>query len=107
MKSRDEKRWKLVNKTAKRYARVFGLRLWKVRPLGKKTAGLCWFDGKVCISLRDKDGLRDSHFVLDTIAHELAHLAFFNHCEEWVRLFAKILLCMAEDKMFDKFRRRW
>lgn len=103
----DAKRWKLVEKTTKHYARVFGLRLRKVRPLGRKTAGKCYRNGKICISLRDKDGLRTSYFVLDSIAHELAHLAFFNHRSEWIRLFSKILTSMADDGAFDKFRKRW
>lgn len=107
MKNRDAKRWKLVEKTTKHYARVFGLRLQKVRPLGRKSAGICYEDGEIRISLYDRDGLRKSYFVLDSIAHELAHLAFFNHRSEWIRLFAKILTRMADDRAFDKFRKRW
>lgn len=107
MKSRDRKRWRLVEKTTRRYAAAFGLRLRKVKPLGRKTAGKCYHDGTVFISLRDRDGLRTHYFVLDSIAHELAHLAFFNHREEWVRLFAKILRRMVKKKEFDRFRGRW
>lgn len=107
MRHEDRKRWKLVEETAKRYAKAFGLRLKKVRPAGKTFGGLCQVDGTLNISLRDRGGLRKSYYVLDSIAHELAHLAFFNHREEWVRLFSKILTRMAEEKMFDKFRRKW
>lgn len=107
MKKSDAKRWRLVEKTTRRYAKAFGLRLYRVRPLGTKFAGRCDYDGTIHISLRDCDGLRTSYYVLDTIAHELAHLAFFNHREEWVRLFAKILTRMADKKEFDRFRRRW
>jgi predicted metal-dependent hydrolase len=103
----DAKRWRLVKKTTKHYAKVFGLRLRKVRKLGRKAAGSCRCDGVIRISLRDRDGLRKSYYVLDTVAHELAHLAFFNHREEWIRLFSEILTRMADDKMFDKFRRKW
>lgn len=103
----DAKRWKLVEKTTKHYARVFGLRLKRVKPYGRKAAGICYEDGEIRISLYDCDGLRKSYFVLDSIAHELAHLAFFNHRAEWIRLFSKILTRMADDKMFDKFRKRW
>ena len=107
MKKIDHKRWKLVEKTARRYAKAFGLRLRRVRPMGTKYAGLCEEDGTIYVSLRDSDGLRQSYFVLDTIAHELAHLAHFNHRTHWVSLFAKILTRMAEKKEFDKFRRKW
>ena len=107
MKTKDAKRWKLVKKTTEHYAEVFGLRLKRVRPVGTKFAGLCEFDGTVNVSLRGREGLRESYYVLDTIAHELAHLAFFNHRTEWVKLFAAILTRMADDKMFDKFRRKW
>jgi len=103
----DVKRWKLVKKTTEHYAKVFGLRLKSVKPMGPEFSGFCSVDGAILISLRDRDGRRKSYFVLDTIAHELAHLAFFNHREEWIRLFSKILTRMADDKMFDKFRREW
>lgn len=103
----DAKRWKLVKKTTKHYARVFGLRLKSVKSTNKKVAGLCGYGGRIRVSLRDRDGLRKSYEIVDTIAHELAHLAFFNHRTEWVRLFAKILTRMADDKVFDKFRRQW
>lgn len=103
----DAKRWKLVKKTTEHYAKRFGLRLKKVSPLGTKASGVCYEDGEICISMRDAEGLRKSYYVLDTIAHELAHLAFFNHREEWIRLFSRILTRMADDKVFDKFRKRW
>lgn len=107
MRHEDRKRWKLVEKTAKRYAKIFGLRLRRVKPAGQTFGGLCQFDGTLNISLRDRGGLRKSYYVLDSIAHELAHLAFFNHREEWVLLFAKILRGMARKKEFDRFRRQW
>jgi predicted metal-dependent hydrolase len=107
MKKSDHARWRLVEKTACRYAKAFGLRLRRVKLMGPKYAGLCESDGTIYVSLRDRDGLRKSYFVLDTIAHELAHLAFFNHRSEWVRLFAKILTRMSEKKEFDRFRRAW
>lgn len=107
MKKSDRKRWKLVKRTTGDYAKAFGLRLNRVRPAGTKLAGRCNYDGTVFVSLRDRGGLRKSYYVLDSIAHELSHLAFFNHREEWVRLFAKILTRMAKKKEFDKFRRKW
>lgn len=103
----NKKRWKLVERTTKHYARVFGLRLRKVKPLGRKAAGKCYWNGTICISLYDSDGPRTSYFVLDSIAHELAHLAFFNHRSDWVKLFASIISRMANDGAFDKFRKGW
>lgn len=104
---RNCRRWRLVKKTTEHYARVFGLRLRDVKPAGTRLAGYCEEDGRVYISVRDRDGLRKSYYVLDSIAHELAHLAFFNHRSDWARLFASIIRRMADDGIFDKFRRRW
>jgi len=105
----DAKRWKRVKKTTERYARVFGLRLKKVKLFrAGYYSGLCHSDGTIKVSIRYRNGdLRKSYEVFDTIAHELAHLAHFNHREEWIRLFSKILTRMADDKVFDKFRRKW
>lgn len=105
----DKKRWKLVKKTTEHYADVFGLRLKKVVLFrAGYYSGLCYYDGSIKISLRDPKGeLRKPHEVFDTVAHELAHLAHFNHRTEWMLLFSRILARMAEEKVLDEFRRKW
>lgn len=109
MKKSDCARWRLVEKTTRRYARVFGLRLKKVQFFrAGYYSGLCYYDGRIKIAIRDPKGkLRKSYEVFDTVAHELAHLAHFNHRTEWMLLFSRILTRMATDGVLDKFRRKW
>lgn len=110
LKPQDVTRWKLVKETTERYAFEFGLRLEKVSPAPytKDYGGMCYFDGEIEISLRWKDGsARPHYYVLDTIAHELAHLAHLDHRREWALLFTRIFSRMAKEGRLEKFRKVW
>jgi len=45
---------------------------------------------------------REPYLVLQTLAHELAHLAHHNHGPEWFRLFTRMANQMLDDGLLDK-----
>lgn len=93
--------WLHVEKTAFHYARRHGLRLEKLRPLTSyersRYHGLCFRDGVVAVDVWGIEPYR----VLQIIAHELAHLAHWNHDARWMRLFAEIMQDMVSNRELD------
>lgn len=92
----------LVEELCWRYAEQFGLRLTKVRTLNrrevKSAQGKCSVEGVLGFDLLGQRAWQ----VLDLIAHELAHLAFFDHKMNWMRLYSQLVQKMLDDGVLDK-----
>jgi predicted metal-dependent hydrolase len=93
------------------YADKFQLPLVSIKPLERKNCaryfGRCSTGGKIRVRVRDarKDGGgwkgRDEPYqIIDTMAHELAHLRTVEHTEEWFNLHTQILWAMRDDGVF-------
>lgn len=110
MNRADAKVFRFVEKTLRQYAREFGLRLRTVRVTSERDArdgtyGRCFWSGVIHVTLRwpEPDGRPVlAYSLVETMAHELAHLRHFGHCGRWVRLHAEIFKRMADDGVFDK-----
>ena len=107
MKAKDRELWFAVRSLVRRYAVLFGLELRKVKPLkkkhGKKMYGYCTEKGTVAIGIRAPGGKRYCAYrIMETIAHELAHVKHWNHKPEWFALYGQILARMGEDKVLYK-----
>lgn len=109
MKS-DDRVLKFVDQTLRHYGRAFGLRVRRVRPMPEKLSaesvyGQCFSSGTIYITIRwpKPDGRAVLAYALvDTMAHELAHLRHPDHGSCWFRLYALIFYAMADDGVFDK-----
>ena len=86
------------------YAGVHGLRLKKVRQLTRSesrvSAGKCYEDGTLAFDLRN-----EPYMILELMAHELAHLAHWNHDEKWMRLYAELVQEMLTNGELDKIKK--
>jgi len=102
----DEKLWRFVRKTCFRYAHDFKLPLKKVKPLSSKKEffGDCSKDGHIRIQIRYGKTRLLHYFILDTMAHELAHLRHLKHTPAWFRLHVRILRYMEWDGVFKQIR---
>lgn len=103
----DRELWRFCRKTMFIYADRFGLRLKKVKPLPatKEFYGDCSGDGHVRIQLRRGTTPLLPYQIIDTMAHELAHLRHLSHKPAWFRLHVKILAEMEYDDVFKQLRR--
>lgn len=83
---------KLVIVLSKQFADWHGLRHKRFVCTDKKRdfSGLCEYDGVITYRLVGKE----PYEVLELIAHELAHLAHFDHNEKWMRLYAELMCDM-------------
>jgi hypothetical protein len=107
---RDERIFRLVTAFCLAYStRYTDGRLWRVRPpkCGTDYYGSCSKRGLVRIRIRwGKHGKRLSAWeIIDTIAHELAHLPHPNHSDEWFRLYGKIVHIMAAEGCYVRLKR--
>jgi hypothetical protein len=67
--------------------------------------GSCSKHGRVRITIRRKNGKRLRAWeIVDTMAHELAHLPFQNHKRGWFKLYSVLLHAMAHEGVFDRMR---
>lgn len=109
MRREDREVWFVVRSLVRRYAVLFGLELRKVKPLKRKHAkkmyGYCTDKGTVAIGIRDhgEKKLYNAYRIMETIAHELAHVKHWNHGPEWFALYGQILARMGQDK--DLYKR--
>lgn len=103
----DEKLWRFCRKTAFGYAARFRLRLKVVKPLAahKEFYGDCSSDGHIRIQLRRGKVALFPYQIIDTLAHELAHLRYLGHKSDWFRLHVRILAEMEQDGVFKRLRR--
>lgn len=110
----DCKLWIFVEETVRKFAAVYRLELRDVRPVKKKESceihGFCSRKKVISISLRTfLDGHWDkrpelAYVIVDTIAHELAHLKYNNHKAQWHRLYINILASIAAGRTLSRIR---
>lgn len=110
MKNKDLPLWLLVNGLLREYAGKFGLTLRDIRPIKRKHHGKyvasCSQRGRIRIDLRNRFGKRfDAYHLIDTIAHELAHLRYQNHSASWFELHMQILDLMRVSGVYLTLRR--
>jgi hypothetical protein len=112
---RDDGLFNFVRSTVVHYAEEFALvGLKGVSPLPKKKChyfGFCGEDGQILIRVRriNADGTWHRnpdrpYQIIDTMAHELAHLRFQGHGKSWFVLHTAILSRMAQGCTYDKLR---
>lgn len=108
----DKKLWKFVRDTTWEYADIFNLPLRKVKPLpsDKWFYGDCSSDGRIRVQIAFQGGPRDcsrlqAYQIIDTIAHELAHLRHSKHRPAWFRLHVLILARMEKDGVYERLRK--
>lgn len=94
------------------FARGNWLPLKRVLPLYRKsrfesTYGVCDPTKGIFIRIRWDNGRPlHAYAIVDTMAHELAHLRFLAHSPNWFRLHSRILLCMSQSNLFQRLKRR-
>lgn len=111
----DKPLWRFVKRTMFKYARQFNLPLRKVKPLPphKDWYGDCSNDGRVRVQLRWDRGVARSmagpllaYQIIDTMAHELAHLRHNNtHHPKWFSLHVRLLSAMERDGVYKRLRK--
>jgi predicted metal-dependent hydrolase len=108
----DKKLWEFVEATTWKYARQLNLPLRKVKPLPpeKWFYGDCSSDGRIRIQIAFQGSPRDcfrlhAYQILDTIAHELAHLRHNKHRPDWFQLHVAILGQMEQDGVYKRLRK--
>ncbi len=81
-----------IVRCSEHYALKHGLRFKKFACTLKRKnySGLCDYDGTITYRIHGKEPYQ----ILDVIAHELAHLAHFDHNEKWMRLYAELVCDM-------------
>lgn len=102
----DEELWQVCRNAAVTYAARFGLKLKKVKvlPAYKDFYGDCSNDGRIRVQLRQGDEALLPYQILDTMAHELAHLKHNNHKSAWFRLHIRILTLMEQEGVYKRLR---
>lgn len=111
-KRKSKKIWKVAKGIARRYAVLFGLELRRVKRLKKRYRdtlfGYCTDDGVVAIGIdADDESRHHPYVVMQTIAHELAHLKHFSHGPAWFALYGEIFARMGADGCYKKLRRAY
>lgn len=96
IKKRDRALWQYLCERIHEHARDFNLALLKVRPLKRKWLGKylgsCSKRGVIRIAVRDDRGNRlDAYSLIDTMAHEIAHLKHQKHTDKWFELYFQVL----------------
>lgn len=110
----DRELWVFVEKVIWRYAGLFDLPIEEVKPVKRKNThdryGQCSKNGVVRIALRTFSRGRWSkrpelsYQIVDTIAHELAHLREQKHGALWIRLYADILAHLSTTTVLWKIK---
>jgi len=110
MKRKELALWVFVCNTLRVYASAHGLKPPDVRPFKKKWVGTyvasCSKRGIIRIALRNRFGeLFEPYHLIDTMAHELAHLPHQNHSPAWFTLHIRILTDMANNGVYTQLRK--
>jgi predicted metal-dependent hydrolase len=102
----DAELWHYVRHTVRKYAARFHLPLRSVKlmPAHKDFYGDCSSDGRIRIQLRRNGDGPIAYQIIDTMAHELAHLSNPNHKRGWFELHVGILSCMADEGVYQDLR---
>lgn len=112
MNARDKRTLRLIDVELNRYAWLFNLNYAGLVPLyrqkpAKNLYGICHPDGRIGIRVRwDNGRALEAYAIVDTMAHELAHLRFNAHSPRWFRLHAELLLTMANTNLFQRIKNR-
>lgn len=103
----DAKLWAVVEGLLWGYARYFHLPLKKTKLLSpdKDFYGDCSNDGRIRIQLRRGSRRLFAYQIIDTMAHELAHLEHNNHKAPWFALHVHILAQMGHDGVYRQLKR--
>jgi predicted metal-dependent hydrolase len=111
----DRRLWSFVEQVVWTYASLYDLAISEVKPVKRKNAhdryGQCSKHGVVRIAVRTfSDGKWDkrpelAYEIVDTIAHELAHLKHQKHNIAWLRLYANILAGLSSTSVLQKIKR--
>jgi predicted metal-dependent hydrolase len=103
----DAELWHYVSRKLRAYARFFHLPLREVKLMAphKNFYGDCSSDGRIRIQLRRNGDRPIAYQIIDTMAHELAHLEYQNHKPPWFRLHMGLLVRMMDDGVYDDLRR--
>lgn len=104
-KSTRKKLWDFVRQELFRYSDRFslGLRKAKLLPAHKDFFGHC--SKRRCIRIQLEGDTLYPYHIIDTMAHELAHLRYNNHRRRWFDLHVRILQSMAEDDLYARLRK--
>ena len=104
-----------VRMTLAHYAQEYNFPLRNVEPLPRKKTrdrhGDCSRNRDIRICLREfRNGKwskkrEKAHQIVDTMAHELAHLRYWKHGQLWMVEHAALLMDMANDGVLDKIKK--
>lgn len=110
LKNRDKQLWAYVCTVLDNTATRFGFPLPDIRPIKKKWGGnyvgSCSKRNVLRIALRDCDGkLVEPYQLIDTIAHELAHLRSQKHGALWFHCHILVLTHLSNVGVYEDLRR--
>jgi predicted metal-dependent hydrolase len=108
-KKRDRKVFSYVHDMLMYFAAEFQLPLKEVKLVSHKENfyGDCNKEGRIRIQVRRKGvGPLLAYQIVDTMAHELAHLRHLNHSWKWFFLYAAILHRMSHGNVYAQLRRK-
>jgi hypothetical protein len=112
----DREVFRFLAKAARRYAKKFNLRFGGLRPtLRHETRlihGQCFHQSKtVHLTVREfKDGKwtprrHEAWQILDTLAHELAHIRYHGHGKKWMLLHTWLLHHMLQENLLAQLEK--
>jgi predicted metal-dependent hydrolase len=96
-----------VQATLRIYADRFDIRLRGVARTKPTNSlfGSCYPNGKIVMTVRWKSGKPlHAYSLVDTMAHELAHLRYFSHSQRWAELYSRIFFVMVRDGVYQRLR---
>jgi predicted metal-dependent hydrolase len=112
MNDRDKRTFDFIDKELNGWAWIHNLNYAGLLTIHKEKFarnlyGICHPDGRIAIRIRWANGRALMPYaIIDTMAHELAHLKYWTHSEKWFNLHSKILRDMANDGLLTKLTRR-
>lgn len=112
MNARDKKTFEFIEAEMFRFAGRFKLPLSGVLPMHREKSsigyyGLCHRDGRIAIRIRWANGRPlHAYAIIDTMAHELAHLRYLTHSPRWFQLHSRIFISMSQFGLYSKLLRR-
>lgn len=105
--SRDKEIWEVCRLIMLSSASLLGLKLRKMKVLSDKKDfyGDCSTDGHIRIQLRRNGQRLLAYQVIDTLAHEMAHLRHNNHGPAWFKLHCQILSDLSRSGFYRDFKK--